>query len=279
MSLYKPSELKAFLEENQKKANKRLSQNFLIDKNILDKIIQLNMAYKAFPALEIGPGPGALTEQLLQAGFKVTAIELDQQFAELLKKRLTPFYPQLEIIQDDFLKTDLKVVLQKSPLWSVVANLPYHITSKALIKLLMNSHSFSSLTLMVQKEFFDRVMETSGKDYGIINILCRLCSSKMEGFKVSASCFYPAPRVDSAVLHLQLNCPHSPAKMMAFYEFLKTAFVSRRKKLISNLQDKYSITLLKECFKTYELDENIRVEALNPEQYFQLFNFLSHSAS
>jgi 16S rRNA (adenine1518-N6/adenine1519-N6)-dimethyltransferase len=265
VNIYKPSELKAFLLENNKKANKKLSQNFLIDKNILDKIVKLNQDYKAFPVLEIGPGPG----------FKVSAVELDSQFAELLKKRLSPFFPHFKIHNSDFLDLDITSLSCQSTLWSVIANLPYHITSKALTKLIIHSKFFTSLTLMVQKEFYDRIQALDGKDYGILNILIRVCSSSISGFKVSASCFYPAPRVDSAVLHITLNCAHSPHKIEEFHEFLKICFMSRRKKLISNLSSKYDQVILIKAFDLYKLDLGTRVETISPDLYFQLFSFLS----
>lgn len=274
MNIYRPSELQAFLNAHNKKASKKLSQNFLIDKNILDKIIKYNQAYKSFPVLEIGPGPGALTEQLLNQGFTVHAVDLDQEFVELLKKRLIPFFPQFTIEYNDFLKIDLNKIFPKSSLSTVIANLPYHITSKALIKLLIHSKYFAAITLMVQKEFFDRIQAVDGKDYGAINILARVCSTKIEGFKVSASCFYPAPRVDSAVLHMTLNSSHSPEKIEDFYNFLKTCFSSRRKKLFSNLEARFKKEKIQQAFETFDLDSNLRVEALQPDTYFQLYNFL-----
>lgn len=94
MNIYKPTELQSFLNAHNKKANKNLSQNFLIDKNILDKIIKYNQGYKSFPVLEIGPGPGALTEGLLNQGFKVHAVDLDKDFVELLKKG-SPHFSQI----------------------------------------------------------------------------------------------------------------------------------------------------------------------------------------
>jgi 16S rRNA (adenine1518-N6/adenine1519-N6)-dimethyltransferase len=275
VNIYKPSELKAFLFENNKKANKRLSQNFLIDKNILNKIVKYNQAYKKFPVLEIGPGPGALTEQLLQAGFSVYAVELDKEFAALLEKRLSPSFPHLTLIQDDFLKLDLSSLASKGTVWSVIANLPYHITSKALIKLLIHSAYFTSLTLMVQKEFFERLQALSGKDYGIINILSRVCATHIEGFKVSAGCFYPAPRVDSSVVHMTLNQSLSSHELEAFYEFLKVGFSSRRKKLLSNLSAKFKAQDLKAAFHTCSIEENIRVEGLSPSTYLHLFTLLT----
>lgn len=274
MNIYRPSELQAFLNAHNKKASKKLSQNFLIDKNILDKIIKYNNAYKSFPVLEIGPGPGALTEQLLNQGFTVHAVDLDQEFVDLLKKRLIPFFPQFTIEFNDFLKIDLNKIFPSSALSTVIANLPYHITSKALVKLLIHSKYFAAITLMVQKEFFDRIQALEGKDYGPINILARVCSTKIEGFKVSASCFYPAPRVESAVLHMTLNSSHSPEKMTDFYDFLKTCFSSRRKKLFSNLEARFKKEKLLHAFETFELDSNLRVEALQPDTYFQLYNFL-----
>lgn len=274
MNIYRPSELQAFLSAHNKKASKKLSQNFLIDKNILDKIIKYNTAYKSFPVLEIGPGPGALTEQLLNSGFKVHAVDLDNDFVDLLKKRLTPFFPQFSVEYNDFLKLDLIETFAKSTLWTVIANLPYHISSKALIKLLIHSKYFASITLMVQKEFYDRVITLHGKDYGVINILAYICSTKIEGFKVSASCFYPAPRVDSAILHMTINCPHSPEKLEDFYNFLKICFSSRRKKLMSNLEAKYDRIRIQSAFDAFNIDDKARVEAVKPQVYFQLYNFL-----
>jgi 16S rRNA (adenine1518-N6/adenine1519-N6)-dimethyltransferase len=274
VNIYRPTELQAFLNAHNKKANKKLSQNFLIDKNILDKIISYNKSYKSFPVLEIGPGPGALTEQLLNQGFTVHAVDLDQEFVDLLKKRLIPFFPSFSVEFNDFLKLDLNKVFASSSLSTVIANLPYHISSKALIKLLIHSKYFAAITLMVQKEFYDRIQAIDGKDYGAINILARICATSIEGFKVSASCFYPAPRVDSAVLHMTLNCSHSPEKLEDFYSFLKTCFSSRRKKLISNLEARFDKGKLTIAFENFKLDQNTRVEEITPEIYFQLYSFL-----
>jgi 16S rRNA (adenine1518-N6/adenine1519-N6)-dimethyltransferase len=275
VNIYKPSELKQFLDDNNKRANKRLSQNFLIDKNILEKILHSISPFKGSPVLEIGPGPGALTEQLLLKGFHVKAIELDKEFCDLLKERFCPSYPDFHVYNEDFLKFDISSLFIKSQPYTVVANLPYHISSKALIKLLINAKYFTSLTLMVQKEFFERIQTLSGKDYGIINILARICATHIDGFKVSRKCFYPAPRVDSSVLHMKLNCSINPEKLEKFYHFLKTGFSSRRKKLISNLSNDFKLETLQEAFTNYDIDENSRVESISPSTYFQLFDFLS----
>ena len=276
MSLYKPSELRQFLDTHFKKASKSLSQNFLIDKNILDKIILANKNYKSFPVLEIGPGPGALTEQLLASGFKVNAVELDKEFASILEKRLTPFYPQLSVIQDDFLQLDLQSALFKEmPVWTVIANLPYHISTKALVKLLIHSKYFASITLMVQKEFYDRICQTSGKDYGILNVMCKVLTSRMESFKVSSSCFYPAPNVDSCVMTLTINSNFSPELLKSFYDFLKLAFSSRRKKLLSSLKDDYSLEKLDRAFLDIGIDFSARCEDVSYSQFFQLFSSLN----
>lgn len=276
MSLYKPSELRQFLDTHFKKASKSLSQNFLIDKNILDKIVQANKNYKSFPVLEIGPGPGALTEHLLTNGFKVKAVELDEEFASILEKRLSPFYPTLSVIKGDFLEFDLENELFKhTPVWTVIANLPYHISTKALVKLLIYSKYFASITLMVQKEFFERISQISGKDYGILNVLCRVLANKMESFKVSPTCFYPAPNVDSCVMTLTVSANHSPESIKNFYEFLKTAFANRRKKLISNLKASYLIEKLDFAFLDLGIDLDARCEDVAPAQFFQLFSALN----
>lgn len=274
MNIYKPTELQSFLNAHNKKANKHLSQNFLIDKNILDKIIKYNQAYKSFPVLEIGPGPGALTEALLNQGFKVHAVDFDQEFVELLKKRLTPFFPHFSVEYNDFLKINLHKIFPNAALSTVIANLPYHISSKALIKLLIYSQYFAAITLMVQKEFFERLLALDGKNYGPINILARLCATTIEGFKVSASCFYPKPHVDSCVLHMTLNSAHNPEKLEDVYNFLKVCFSNRRKKIISNLEQLCDKNKLIAAFKALKIDEKARVESLKPETYFHLYHFL-----
>lgn len=152
--------------------------------------------------------------------------------------------------------------------------MPYHISSKALIKLLIYSKYFAAITLMVQKEFFERILALDGKNYGAINILARMCATHIEGFKVSASCFYPKPHVDSCVLHMTLNSAHNPEKLEDFYNFLKLCFSNRRKKIISNLESLFNKNKLIEAFTTFKIDHNARVESVKPETYFQLYNFL-----
>lgn len=227
----KLSELIPFLQRLDVRPRKRLSQNFLIDPNICRKIVQTADVKPGDSVLEIGSGPGALTQELLAAGAHVFAVEIDRIFARELNRFQTAD-ERLKVFETDFLEFPMERL--PSPI-KVVANLPYHITSPILEKLC--AHPFISLTLMVQKELADRIGSRPGtKEYSSFTIFLQFYSQLHSTFSVSASCFYPRPKVDSTVIRLDAKTP-PPVDPAKFFPIVRKAFTQRRKMIRTSLHD------------------------------------------
>jgi 16S rRNA (adenine1518-N6/adenine1519-N6)-dimethyltransferase len=207
MPLYRPSELKEYLQSLGVSPKKRLSQNFLIDGNIIKKIIQLADVCPGESVLEIGPGPGALTEGLLEAGAHVLAVEKDPILAKHLEF-LGKGEKFLRVICEDILTVDLEKHLPKGTKTKVIANLPYHLTTPILTRLIPLNKTFSSITVMVQEEVARRFAAIPGsKDYGSVTVFLQYYSEVQYGFKVSKNCFFPKPKVESAMVKFTLQPP------------------------------------------------------------------------
>jgi 16S rRNA (adenine1518-N6/adenine1519-N6)-dimethyltransferase len=261
MKVYRPSELRTFLEEAGLFAKKRLSQNFLIDGNIIQKILKTAQVQPGDRILEIGPGPGALTAALLEAGAHVTAIELDPLFATKLERLQTPD-SRLEIISQDALLFPFETRPGK-----VVANLPYHISTPLLTRLLPLTDAFTSLTVMVQKEFAERMKEDSS-----LCLFVQFYATITSSFTVSPSCFYPRPTVSSAVVHCKLHSP--PLKEAdSFFILTRTAFQQRRKMLRTSLKSLYPH--IESALKALDLPPTTRPEELSLETFIALFHYLA----
>ena len=218
------SELIAFLNQIETKPKKGLSQNFLVDPNIIRKITELAEVSPGDTILEIGPGPGALTKALLDQGAKVFAVEMDAVFARELDRFQNG---NLTVFKNDFLKFPMEIL---PPKIKVVANLPYHITTPILEKLFASS--FSSITIMVQKELASRIQAKSGsKEIGSLSLFVQYHSQIHNSFNVSAASFYPKPKVDSTVI--RLNATELPS--VDPFHLIHPAFQQRRKMLTSSL--------------------------------------------
>jgi 16S rRNA (adenine1518-N6/adenine1519-N6)-dimethyltransferase len=263
------SELLAFLEKVGAKPKKSLSQNFLIDPNITRKIVQTASVKENDFVLEIGPGPGALTETLLQAGAKVYAVELDSVFAKELYRFQNG---KLTVYEGDFLKFPLK---QLPDNLKVVANLPYHITTPILEKLF--AHSFSNITVMVQKEVAQRMMAKAGtKDFGALSLFIQFYANIGQCFTVPPSCFYPKPAIDSAVIRLDAKTvPDIDADR--FFSIVHSAFQKRRKMLTSSLN--FPKDLIKQALCDLNIREDARPEMLSLEQWVSFVKKLERSAT
>lgn len=254
------SELIPFLSNLGKKPKKSLSQNFLIDPNICQKIIQTAHVQKEDPVLEIGPGPGSLTEPLLAKGARLFAVELDEVFAEELKRFESP---NLFIYHSDILKFPLHSLPSSI---KVVANLPYHITTPILEKLF--SLSCKSITIMVQKELAERMRAKSGtKAFGPLSLFVQFHATIQTSFDVPPTCFYPRPKVCSTVVHMTLKPP--PFKNASFFfSLVRTAFQKRRKMLI------HSLGVAKEeaqnLLESLGLRKDARAEALSLDDWVRL---------
>lgn len=227
------SELLPFLSQLNAAPQKALSQNFMIDANIVRKMADKAEIQKGDRVLEIGPGPGALTQELLQRGAQVLAIEKDRIFAAALN-RLNEL-GSLTIHQEDVLDPSLLEILKNFQPHKVIANLPYHITTPILELLCAHFSSCSLALLMVQKELAQRlVARPRTKEIGSFTIFLASYAKTSIAFPVSKTCFYPAPEVDSSVIKLEFITPRLP-DLQSFHSFVQKAFQQRRKMLRSTL--------------------------------------------
>jgi 16S rRNA (adenine1518-N6/adenine1519-N6)-dimethyltransferase len=261
MPLYKPSALRAFLEQIDASPKKSLSQNFLIDGNIIRKIVQFAGVQPGDSVLEIGPGPGVLTEELLARGAHVLAIEKDRKFAKALTRLQTPDH-HLTVIEGDILEQDISKFLK--PKTKLVANLPYQITTPILTEFLPKNELFESITVMVQKEVSARFLaQPSTSDYSSITVFVQFYSQPEYGFTVQPTCFYPPPRVKSAVVKFHLN-DHPPIPSEeAFFAMTRRAFQQRRKMIRSSLKLIYDLASIDRGLEKIGKGLHVRPENLS----------------
>jgi 16S rRNA (adenine1518-N6/adenine1519-N6)-dimethyltransferase len=263
MPLYRPSELRAFIDQLGSRAKKSLSQNFLIDGNILDKILEVAHIERGDLVVEIGPGPGALTEALLAKGAEVIAIEKDALFASHLGR----LKGNLTIFEADILSFPLEETL-KGRKAKVVANLPYQITTPILQKFLPMQSSFSTLTLMVQREFGERlVAKKNTSAYSSITLFAQYYSETKLCFLVKPTSFYPRPSIDSCVVHFKLHEKKPRVPPEQFFSITRRAFQQRRKMLRSSLKELFSYEKIEAALSALGLSPETRPEQLSFEEF------------
>lgn len=278
--MYKPSELSAFLSSLGIAPKKGLSQNFLIDGNIIRKIVAKAEVKPGDIILEIGPGPGALTEGLLDAGAHVIAVDKDAILSKALERLKTPTR-SLDIFCEDILTFPLEKILlphlQQGQKAKVIANLPYHLTTPILVQLVPMRHLFSSLTVMVQEEVARRFTAKAGEaDYGSFSVFLNFYTTPSYQFFVSRQCFYPAPRVDSAVVRLDLKEPPAVENSEAFFKMTRTAFSHRRKMLRGALKELYEPAAVMQALEQIGQNPLARPEELSLETFLSLFSLLNN---
>ncbi len=279
MPIYKPSELMSFLEGLGINPKKALSQNFLLDGNIIRKIVATANVVPGDFVLEIGPGPGALTELLLAAGASVLAVEKDNILGQALR-RFTLEYSTLEVVISDILEypleEELLKILGKGQKAKVIANLPYHITTPIVARLIKLQNCISELVVMVQEEVAQRFIGKPGTpDYSSLSILLNFYSRPQYAFKVSRNCFYPVPKVDSAVVKLELATPLHVSNVENFFQMTREAFKHRRKMLRGSLRDLYDPTNIEKALGQMGKSTMCRPEELSVNELIILFEFLN----
>ncbi|CDQ21769.1 dimethyladenosine transferase [Halobacillus karajensis] len=279
-----PTRTKEILQTYGFSFKKSLGQNFLIDVNILKNIISEAGIDRTAGAIEIGPGIGALTEQLAQHADKVVAFEIDQRLLPILEETLGT-YENVEVINQDILKADVSQMISDhfkpdQPV-RVVANLPYYITTPILMKLLMDRLPIDSITVMIQKEVADRMAaEPNTKSYGSLSIAVQYYTKAKVVLNVPKTVFMPQPNVDSSVLHLEMRKepPVEVEDEEFFFDVVKATFGQRRKTLMNNLARHFKGEKNKEelrnCLEKVDIDPSRRGESLTMQEFADLANVL-----
>ncbi len=272
-------EVVRILNDKKMYAKKQYGQNFLIDKNILKKIIDISQVSKDDVVIEIGPGMGCLTEFLCINAKKVICYEIDKEMVDILNKNLLYKYSNLTIINQDFLKADLSIysTLDKCENVKVVANLPYYITTPIIFKLLSET-KIKQYTFMVQKEVGERLTgKPNTKDYNALSVIMDYKTNSNVVCKVKPNSFYPAPKVDSVLLLIKTKQnDYEPNLSDNFTKFVLEIFTQRRKTIINNLNGKYGLNKEKliEIFNKNKLNINLRAESLNTNEIIELFEII-----
>lgn len=281
MNLCNINEIRPLLERHGFRFSKSLGQNFLVASWVPEGIAEAAGLSERNAVLEIGPGIGPLTAQLADRAGKVVAVELDRALLPVLSETLSG-RDNVEIVPGDIMKMDLTELARRfdglEPV--VCANLPYNITSPVLTKLL-ESRRFRSLTVLIQKEAAQRICSTpGGKDYGAFSILCQYYAECEIRFDVPPNCFYPAPKVTSAVVKLvRRDAPPAPVDdERLFFRTVRASFLQRRKKLLNGLASGFSGELDKEQLRAAlagcGLEETVRGEKLDIAAFAALSNEL-----
>ncbi|CCF15317.1 dimethyladenosine transferase [Brevibacillus laterosporus GI-9] len=240
-----PTRTREIIEKYGFSLKKSLGQNFLTDINILHNIIDAAELSKDKAVIEIGPGIGALTEQLCRVAGKVMAIEIDQRLLPILEDTLSP-YDNITVVHGDVLKLDVAALIAEHLSGcsgvSVVANLPYYVTTPILMGLLESGIELDHIVVMIQKEVAERIAAKPGtKDYGSLSVAAQFYAETSIEMIVPASVFIPRPNVDSAVIKLSIR--KQPIVEVAdeklFFRVVKASFAQRRKTLLNNLVTNY----------------------------------------
>lgn len=259
--------------------SKSLGQNFLINPSVCPKMAEQSGAKKGVGVIEVGPGIGVLTCQLAERADRVVAIELDKRLLPVLDETLAE-YDNIKIINDDILKIDLKELIETelSGMEVVVcANLPYYITSPVIMKLLEDRLPINALTVMVQKEAAQRICaEVGSRQSGAVTVAVNYYAKPQILFGVSAGSFMPAPKVDSAVIRLDIlkePCVQVEDEDL-FFKVVKAAFSQRRKTLPNSLSAGLQISKLTvtNALNRANVPVNYRAEQLTMEQLAKISN-------
>ena len=276
-----PGATRYILEKYGIRARKKYGQNFLINANLINGIIDAARITEDDCVLEIGPGIGSMTQLLSEAAGRVVCVEIDESLRPVLAETLEDC-DNVKILWQDILKTDLRQICEDyndgKPL-KVVANLPYYVTTPILMQLLEQRNVFTSITVMVQKEVADRIRSGPGsKEYGALSLAVQYFAEPELALNVSPSNFIPRPGVDSCVLHLKAYAePPVECSEKVMFALIRAAFNQRRKTLANAVSHGYCLEGRKisreevtGALEKMGLPAAIRGEALSLEQFAQL---------
>ena len=252
---------------------KSLGQNYLVDENISKNIVESFNITGDDNVLEIGPGKGALTKYIIDKTDNLTIVEIDDNNCRILSGS----FNGLNIINGDFLRTNLEII-SKGKLLRIIGNIPYNITSEIIFMLINNRNYIRDAQLMIQEEVAQRIIARPGtKEYGIPSVIVQTFSKPEMLFKVSKNCFYPKPKIDSRIIHIDFSRSHEDKiNDPVFYrKFVRAAFSQRRKTLHNSLKN---INIDTNSLNT-DFDFSRRAETLTVEEYIYLSNYINAQLS
>ena len=283
MHLGNPTNTIAVLNRYGFDFKKKFGQNFLIDENVVEKIVREAGVTEDDFVVEVGPGIGTMTQILCENAREVVAVEIDKKLTPILTEDTLSYYDNVTVINEDILKLDIKKLADEKnggrPI-KVVANLPYYITTPIIMGLFFFFFPLDSITIMVQKEVADRMQCGPGtKDYGALSLAVQFYARPKVVLNVPASCFMPRPNVDSAVIRLERfkTPPVDVKNEHLMFKIIRASFNQRRKTMLNSVGNS-GIGITKEALtnalETMGLPLTIRGEALTLEQFAQLSNLL-----
>lgn len=283
MNLTNPTQLKNVLGAYGFSFSKSLGQNFLIDENVLNKIVDGSGIDENKGALEIGPGAGTLTRALASSSKKTVAVEIDKRLMPLLGYTLNDF-KNTKVINEDVMQVDLNRLIEDEfgdMEVAVCANLPYYITTPIIMKVLEECNKVFSMTVMIQKEVAERmVAKPGGKDYGALSVAVQFYTEPKIICHAEPHCFMPQPKVASTVINLRvLDKPSVDVKnKKLFFEIVKSAFGQRRKTLLNALSKSPYINIDKEtiaqAIELAQLPLDIRGEKLTLDEFAKIADYI-----
>lgn len=256
------------MEKEELFPKKKYSQNFLINTEIVSKIVNLIDYEKKDQIVEIGPGLGALTEEIINRSYNIDVYEIDERMCKHLIKTFGA-YDIFKLYEGDFLSK--KINYNSSVI--VVSNLPYALTTPMIEKVILEVPNIKQFIFMVQKEVIERLSaKKETKEYGPLSIFISYIGVLKKEIVVNKSCFFPIPNVDSSVFSLKIKNPRDLNYDKEFYLFLKKSFTMRRKTLINNLLKYYNKEKIIDTIMKMKLPINVRPEEIAVNDYLELFD-------
>lgn len=279
-NLTSPTQIQKLLEEIGEKPKKHFGQNFLINKGIVEKIIKASDLNKDDVVIEVGPGLGVLTFEIAPKVEKILAVEKDKKLVASLKTRLEEMcIKNVQIVEQDILKFQPKNYNLKTNSYKLTANIPYYLTSALIKKFLEEKERPKEMILMIQKEVAQRICQKEKSS--ILSLSVQFYADAEILFPVSKNSFWPAPKVDSAMIKIIPKKERPPIDPQLFFKLIKAGFSSPRKQLISNLSKNLKIEreILENIFSICNIPPKSRAEDLNLQTWFSIIPLLGGSAS
>lgn len=274
--IVKPTILKEITGRHGFHFTKSLGQNFLVDKNILDKIVESAQIRKDDIIIEVGTGIGTLTRELAERAEKVYAVEIDRRLIPIVEET-TAEYDNIVLVNEDFLEVSLEdMVQEKGRSVKVIANIPYYITTPIIMKCLESDLFVELLLLMIQKEVAQRLSaNVSTKDYGSLSVAVQYYADVEFVAKVSRSSFYPPPKVDSGIVKItkRKECNIEVQDKELFFQVVRGSFAKRRKTILNSLtgyEERFEKGIVQQALEEAGIDAGRRGENLDIHEFARL---------